>query len=77
MTILGLLIPAALILGFLGLCAFLWALRSGQFEDLDGAAYRILLDDEGPREPGTNSGKHANGGDPGSDPGAAAYGKGE
>ncbi len=39
------LIPAALFLGFVGLCAFLWALHSGQFEDLDGAAMRILNDD--------------------------------
>ena len=41
------LIPAALFLGGLGLAAFLWSLRSGQFDDLDGAAERILLDDEG------------------------------
>jgi cbb3-type cytochrome oxidase maturation protein len=41
-----LLIPAALILGLIGLAAFLWSLRSGQFEDLDGAAERILHDDE-------------------------------
>ncbi|MGD1880596.1 MAG: cbb3-type cytochrome oxidase assembly protein CcoS [Kiloniellaceae bacterium] len=40
------LIPAALLLGLLGLVGFLWALKSGQFEDLDGAAHRILLDDE-------------------------------
>jgi len=40
------LIPAALILGGLGLAAFLWALRSGQFEDLEGAKHRILYDDE-------------------------------
>lgn len=40
------LIPIALFLGALGLAAFLWALRSGQFEDLDGAAHRILFDDE-------------------------------
>lgn len=46
MTALGILIPAALVLGLLGLGAFLWALRSGQFEDLDGAAHRILFDDE-------------------------------
>ncbi|NQU62255.1 MAG: cbb3-type cytochrome oxidase assembly protein CcoS [Rhodospirillales bacterium] len=39
------LIPAALFLGMLGLGAFFWALKSGQFEDLDGAAMRILLDD--------------------------------
>jgi len=40
------LVPIALFMGFLGLLAFLWALRSGQFEDLDGAAERILFDDE-------------------------------
>lgn len=45
MTALAWLIPAALCLGALGLLAFLWALRSGQFEDLDGAAYRALEDD--------------------------------
>lgn len=45
MTALAWLIPAALILGALGLLAFLWALRSGQFEDLEGAAYRALEDD--------------------------------
>jgi cbb3-type cytochrome oxidase maturation protein len=39
------LIPLALILGALGLAAFLWSVRSGQFEDLDGAAARILNDD--------------------------------
>ncbi len=41
-----LLIPVALLLGLGGLCAFFWALRSGQFEDLDGAANRILIDEE-------------------------------
>ena len=40
------LIPAALLLGLLGLGAFLWALRNGQFEDLDGAANRVLFDEE-------------------------------
>lgn len=48
MTNLLLLIPAALFLGALGLAAFLWALRSGQFDDMDGAAHRILADDEPP-----------------------------
>jgi len=42
-----LLIPVALTLGLAGLVAFLWALQSGQFDDLDGAAGRILYDDEG------------------------------
>ena len=45
MTALAWLIPVALLLGLLGLIAFMWALRSGQFEDLEGAAYRILEDD--------------------------------
>jgi cbb3-type cytochrome oxidase maturation protein len=40
------LLPIALGLGLLGLVAFFWALRRGQFEDLDGAANRILLDEE-------------------------------
>ena len=42
------LIPAALILGGLGLAGFLWSLNSGQFEDLDGAAWRAIDDDDGP-----------------------------
>ena len=46
MTMLLVLIPAALFLGLVGLGAFFWALRSGQFDDLDGAAHRILFDDE-------------------------------
>lgn len=46
MNMLLLLIPIALLLGFVGLAAFIWALRSGQFEDLDGAAVRILDDDD-------------------------------
>jgi cbb3-type cytochrome oxidase maturation protein len=45
MTALLLLLPCALLLGALGLAAFLWSLRSGQFEDLDGAANRILFED--------------------------------
>lgn len=40
------LIPVALLLGLLGLAAFFWAARGGQFEDLDGAALRILIDDD-------------------------------
>jgi cbb3-type cytochrome oxidase maturation protein len=44
------LIPIALFLGLLGLGAFLWSLRSGQYDDLDGAAERILYDDEEPPE---------------------------
>lgn len=39
------LIPVALGLGLGGLALFVWALRSGQFEDLDGASVRMLMDD--------------------------------
>ena len=46
MTSLVFLIPAALFLALCALGAFLWALKSGQFEDLDGAANRILFDDD-------------------------------
>lgn len=46
-----LLIPIALALGLAGLIAFLWALSAGQFDDLDGAAGRILFDDEPPPPP--------------------------
>jgi len=46
MDALLLLIPVALLLGGVGLAAFLWTMRNGQYEDLDGAAHRILLDDD-------------------------------
>lgn len=46
MDVLIYLIPAALFLGLLGLGAFLWSLRKGQYEDLDGAAERILFDED-------------------------------
>lgn len=43
---LALLIPIALLLGFAGLVAFFWAMKAGQYEDLDGAAMRILIEDD-------------------------------
>jgi cbb3-type cytochrome oxidase maturation protein len=47
------LIPIALVLGGAGLLVFLWSLRNGQYDDLDGAAERILFDDDVPlKEPG-------------------------
>lgn len=46
MNALLLLIPIALGLGILGLLAFLWSIKSGQFDDLEGAAERILYDDD-------------------------------
>ncbi|MBU1287744.1 MAG: cbb3-type cytochrome oxidase assembly protein CcoS [Alphaproteobacteria bacterium] len=42
------LIPIALGMGLVGLVAFLWAARSGQFDDPDGAANRILVDEDRP-----------------------------
>jgi len=54
-TALLILIPAALFLGGLGLFAFLWTLRSGQYNDLDGAAVRILRDDDDGPENGRDA----------------------
>lgn len=51
MTSLATLVPIALVMGMCSLAAFFWALKRGQFEDLEGAANRILIDDEGNREP--------------------------
>ena len=45
------LIPVALGMGLFGLAMFFWAMKDGQFEDLDGAAERILIDDDGPIAP--------------------------
>lgn len=46
MSILLYLIPLALVLGAMWLAAFIWSVRSGQYDDLDGDAQRILFDDE-------------------------------
>ncbi len=46
MTTLLFLIPAALGLGLAGVVAFMWSLKSNQYEDMEGAANRILLDDD-------------------------------
>lgn len=46
MNLLIFLAPAAILMGAIGLAAFLWSLRAGQYEDLDGAAHRVLIDDE-------------------------------
>ncbi|MEN3151181.1 cbb3-type cytochrome oxidase assembly protein CcoS [Neorhizobium sp. IRAMC:178] len=45
MNMLIYLIPIALFLGGLGLFAFLWSLKSGQYDDLEGASWRVLRDD--------------------------------
>jgi cbb3-type cytochrome oxidase maturation protein len=46
MEVLVILVPLALLLGLTGLFAFLWSLKSGQYEDLDGAAWRAISDDD-------------------------------
>ncbi len=46
MSGIAILIPIALFLGLCGLAAFFWAMRNGQFEDMDGAAMRILIDED-------------------------------
>ena len=46
MSILIYLVPIALFLGLLGLAGFVWSLRNDQYDDLDGAAQRILINDE-------------------------------
>jgi len=46
MTGLAFLIPIALLMGACGLAAFLWAMKSGQYDDMEGAANRILIDED-------------------------------
>jgi cbb3-type cytochrome oxidase maturation protein len=46
MNVLVYLVPAALALGLTGLAAFLWSLKSGQYDDMEGAALRVLSDDD-------------------------------
>lgn len=46
MNVIAILIPVALLLGGLGLAAFIWSVRTGQYDDLDGAARRILIDED-------------------------------
>jgi len=46
MNVLVYLVPMALALGLIGLAAFVWSLRSGQYDDVEGAALRMLSDDD-------------------------------
>ena len=48
MEVLIYIVPLALSLGLLGLGAFLWSLKTGQYEDLEGAAWRAIIDDDAP-----------------------------
>ncbi len=49
MNVLIYLLPMALGLGLAGLFGFMWALKSGQYDDVDGAAMRVLSDDDLPK----------------------------
>jgi len=51
MTILYLLIPVTLVMGLVGLAAFIWNLKAGQYEDMAGAAARLLDDVDAPAPP--------------------------
>jgi cbb3-type cytochrome oxidase maturation protein len=51
MEVLVILVPLALGLGLVALLGFLWSLKNGQYEDLDGAAWRAIADDEPPSRP--------------------------
>jgi len=50
MEVMVILVPLALGLGLVGLLGFLWSLKSGQYDDLEGAAWRAIADDEPERE---------------------------
>lgn len=60
MDILYLLIPLGMVFLALVIVAFLWAVKSGQYEDLDGPAHRILMDDDDPMIPGREGRSGAN-----------------
>ena len=57
MSVLIFLIPITLFLGLVGVMSFLWSLKSKQYEDLEGAANRILFDDEDDDDWGEGSDK--------------------
>lgn len=58
MTVLYLLVPLALILAGIGVWAFLWAVRSGQFDDVETPAIRVLLEEEGAELPASSARGH-------------------
>lgn len=57
MSILYLLIPITLIVMGIAVWGFIWAVKTGQFDDLEGPAYRILMDDDDPRIPRPDNAK--------------------
>ena len=62
MTALTVLVPLSIVMGIVGLLAFLWSLRARQYEDMDGAAERVLLDKDDepmPEQPDKTRAKEA------------------
>ncbi len=59
MSILYLLIPLAVILMVIAVGFFIWTVKNGQYDDMDGPAHRILMDDDDPRIPRRDEGKDA------------------
>ncbi len=57
MSILYLLIPLAVILMIIAVAFFMWTIKSGQYEDLEGPAHRILMDDDDPMIPRSDRSK--------------------
>ena len=57
MEIVYLLVPLAVLVAALVVWLFFWAIRSGQFDDLEGPAHRILMDDDKPRDAANDKGK--------------------
>lgn len=72
MDVLVFLVPLALGLGLIGLVAFLWALGNGQYEDLDGAAWRAIMDEDGAATP-PDDGRSPGLGQPAQPAGATAF----
>lgn len=58
MNILLLLIPLTLLVMAVALGVFVWSVKAGQYDDMDGPAHRILFDDDDPRIPGTRLDQH-------------------
>lgn len=62
------LLPGMLLLGIIGVAVFFWAVRNGQYDDMDGAASRVLLDDDDNSPDSEADGESRSGSEPPSDP---------
>lgn len=59
MSMLAILIPLGLVLVVIAVCIFLWAVRDGQFEDMDSPAWRVVLDDDSKPGVGNEAKQHS------------------